>query len=169
MQDIQNTQETQETLTTKCSSCSKTQIFDNFGFKKNADPYKTCFRCRGKTKPTITDNRPGSSNDHINILVEEQEPILTLDRPLSDKVEGIFKSYGYQVGPFSSRIATYFDGAMDSNCAAWIFTDVICANKIAAFSTHSPNEVAVLFGPGDKAVYGMNLQTLISLTHTRFH
>ena len=113
MQDIQNTQETQEILTNKCSRCNKIQILNNFGFKKN--------RCRGKTKPTITDNRPGSSNDHINILVEEQAPILTLDRPLLDKIEDVFKSYGYQVGPFSSRIATYLDGAMDNKCAALIF------------------------------------------------
>ena len=45
---------------------------------------------------------------------------------------------------------------MDNNCASSIFTDVICANKIAAFSSHSPNEVAVLLGPDDKTVYGMN-------------
>ena len=75
MQDIQNTRETQEMLNKKCSRCNKTQILNNFGFKKNGDAYKTCFRCRGKPNPTITDNRPGSSNDHINIVVEEQEPI----------------------------------------------------------------------------------------------
>ena len=121
MQDIQNTQETQEMLNNKCSRCSKTQILNNFGFKKNGDPYKTCFRCTGKTTQPVNDNRPGSSNDHVNALVEipeqEEEQVLTLDKPLSSKVEDFFKSYGYRVGPFTYRIANYFDGAMDSNCA----------------------------------------------------
>ena len=66
---MQNTQNTQNALNKKCSRCKKTQIITNFGFKKNGDECKTCFRCR--MQPDIPNN--GIEENNINDTIDTHE------------------------------------------------------------------------------------------------
>ena len=77
MEQTQNTQNTQHTEYTKCSRCKKIQIISKFGFKKNRDEFKPCFRCRKNPEiPEIT-NQPiissQSSSEDKDVQINEEE------------------------------------------------------------------------------------------------
>ena len=151
----------------KCSRCRSKQALINFGCKANGEEYKTCKRCRGISQPTINDITVSSD---IKVIVEKpteqplqepieeplQEPIE--EKPLLDKLEHIFKHYGYQFGPLSFDMFNNLTDAMDNCYKALHFTEMMSFNMVAAFNRYSDTEINILFCPDDNTLYGINFK-----------
>ena len=184
MQEIQNTQNTADALTKKCSRCKKEQVICNFGFKLNTDPYRTCKRCR--KQPIIDNNRPGSSNDHLNIIQVIENPIVEdpvvkdpvvedklVDEPKIEKLteifnndndpfcilklSDIFSDYGYKIEPLTSDMIELIFGAMGrANHISYLVDMIIDQNYIAL--SECEDGVNLLFPPDDNTLYLMTLK-----------
>ena len=173
---MQNTQHTADILTKKCSRCKKEQVIENFGFKLNTDPYKTCKRCR---KQPITDNNPGSSNDHLNIIQIIESPVIEQndiekddiqinkgpveilnndqDESCMDKLLYIFSDFGYKPKLITQHIIDILFKASDNSLSTAGFIHIMIKHKDLGL-LECVDGVNLLFASDDKTVYFMNLK-----------
>ena len=71
----------------KCSRCRRIFTINHFGLKGNRQRYKTCSGCRKCPIIENNDNQPGSSNDHLNIPVLNDQPVVKENDICKDIIE----------------------------------------------------------------------------------